>query len=89
MRIEPIVPDRAASPAAGGPAAGAGFAQLVDAAGQALATADGAESAFAHGRGGLQEMVVARARADITLAVAATGAQRVAQALNTLLGMQI
>jgi flagellar hook-basal body complex protein FliE len=89
MRIEPIIPDRAASPAAGGSAAGTGFARLVDAAGQALATADGAESAFAHGRGGLQEMVVARARADITLAVAATGAQRAAQALNTLLGMQI
>ncbi len=91
MRIEPIVPDRGPSPSAvslpHGPASG--FAQLVDAAGQALATADGAESAFAHGRGGLQEMVVARARADIALAVAASGAQRAAQALNTLLGMQI
>jgi flagellar hook-basal body complex protein FliE len=87
MRIEAIVPDRGASPAPIGSANG--FAQLVDAAGQALATADGAESAFAAGRGGLQEMVVARAQADITLAVAASGAQRAAQALNTLLGMQI
>jgi hypothetical protein len=34
-------------------------------------------------------MVVERARADITLGVAAAGAQRAAQALNTLLGMQI
>ncbi len=66
-----------------------GFAQLVDAAGGALDRADAAEAAFAHGRGGLQEMVIERTRADITLAVAASGAQRAAQALNTLLGMQI
>ncbi len=65
------------------------FAQLVDAAGAALGSADAAEAAFAHGRGGLQEMVVSRARADIMLSIAATGAQRAAQALNTLLGMQI
>jgi flagellar hook-basal body complex protein FliE len=91
MRIEPIVPDRSAGPLAGTvpSSAATGFAQLVDAAGQALATADGAESAFAHGRGGLQEMVVARAQADIALTVAASGAQRAAQALNALLGMQI
>jgi flagellar hook-basal body complex protein FliE len=91
MRIEPIVPDRSPSPFATGlpNRAASGFAQLVDAAGQALATADGAESAFTQGRGGLQEMVVARAHADIALAVAASGAQRAAQALNTLLGMQI
>jgi flagellar hook-basal body complex protein FliE len=62
---------------------------VLDAAGNALAKADSAESAFARGTGGLQEMVVERARADITLAVAAAGAQRAAQALNTLLGMQI
>ena len=91
MRVEPIVPDLAPAPSASALPAGASnaFGQLVDAAGAALASADRAESAFAHGRGGLQEMVVARARADITLAVAASGAQRAAQALNTLLGMQI
>jgi hypothetical protein len=94
MRIDSIVPD-AAPPAPAGAriptsgAAGVGFGALVDAAGGVLAKADAAESAFAHGSGGLQEMVVERARADITLAVAATGAQRAAQALNTLLGMQI
>jgi hypothetical protein len=93
MRIDPIVPDTGLNvPArshitASGPASS--FGQLVDAAGSALAKADAAELAFAHGTGGLQEMVVERARADITLAVAATGAQRAAQALNTLLGMQI
>jgi len=90
MRIDPIVPDtggiRLPGPA---PDAASGFAQLVNAAGAQLDSADAAEAAFAHGTGGLQEMVVERARADITLAVAATGAQRAAQALNTLLGMQI
>jgi hypothetical protein len=93
MRIEPIVPDRAfeiPSISALPPAAAAsGFGQIVAAAASVLDRADAAESAFANGRGGLQEMIVERARADITLAVAATGAQRAAQALNTLLGMQI
>ncbi len=90
MRIDPIVPDTAAGKpsSAASPAAG-GFGALVDAAGRALAKADAAETAFAHGTGGLQEMVVERARADIALNVTATGAQRAAQALNTLLGMQI
>ena len=34
-------------------------------------------------------MVVERARADIALQVAATAAQRAAQSISTLLGMQI
>lgn len=97
MRIESLNPDRpleapmvsAIPPDAHAAPPAHPFAQLVDAAGAALGTADAAETAFAHGRGGLQEMVVARARADIMLSVAATGAQRAAQALNTLLGMQI
>jgi flagellar hook-basal body complex protein FliE len=93
MQIQSIVPDGSLDvptvtpiPASAAPN---GFARLVDAAGAALGQADAAETAFARGRGGLQEMVVARAQADITLAVAASGAQRAAQALNTLLGMQI
>lgn len=71
-----------------GDAAGA-FGKLVDAAGAVLAGADRAEAAFASHRGGLQEMVVERARADIALQIAATAAQRTAQSLSTLLGMQI
>jgi flagellar hook-basal body complex protein FliE len=92
MRIESIVPDRALeAPSISRlpDATAGGFAQVLDAAGKSLTDADAAERAFAAGTGGLQEMVVARSRADITLAVAATGAQRAAQALNTLLGMQI
>jgi hypothetical protein len=88
MRIEALVPD-VAPPAAPAPAPGGAFGALVDAAAGVLATADGAERAFAAHRGGLQEMVVERARADVALQIAAAGAQRVTQGLQTLLGMQI
>jgi hypothetical protein len=95
MRFDALVPDRAletpsVSPIPAAASTGStGFGQLVSAAADVLGRADAAEAEFAHGRGGLQEMVVERARADIMLSVAATGAQRAAQALNTLLGMQI
>jgi hypothetical protein len=87
MRVEPLVPDVPAS-AAPAPAGGA-FGDLVDAAGAVLGRAGAAERAFIAGRGGLQEMVVERARADIALQIAAASAQRTAQGLQTLLGMQI
>jgi hypothetical protein len=65
------------------------FARLVDAAGAILEGAERAEAAFAAHRGGLQEMVVERARADLALQVAATAAQRAAQSVSTVLGMQV
>ncbi len=65
------------------------FGALVGAAGALLDRADVAETQFTAHKGGLQEMVVERARADIALQVAATAAQRSAQALQTLLGMQL
>jgi hypothetical protein len=90
MRVELLVPDTAP---ARGPVAGGGgdrgFGALVDAAGAALSRADDAESAFAAHHGGVQAMVVERARADIALTIAATAAQRTAQAVSTLLGMQV
>jgi hypothetical protein len=90
MRVDVLVPD---APAPHGPAVagapGNAFARLVDAAGAILDVADRAESAFAAHRGGLQEMVVERARADLALQVAATAAQRVAQSISTVLGMQV
>jgi len=91
MRVDVLVPDGPAGPPGphAPPADAGGFARLVDAAGQILAGADRAEAAFAAHRGGLQEMVVERARADIALQVAATAAQRAAQSISTLLGMQI
>jgi len=95
VNVQPLVPDAAAAAApdvappspAGG--AGAAFGRLLDAAGSILTSADAAERAFAQHRGGLAEMVVERARADIALQVAAATAQRVAQGVQTLLGMQI
>jgi flagellar hook-basal body complex protein FliE len=88
MHVDAIVPDASPRP----PAAGGdtnGFGALLDAAGARLDAADGAEAAFTAGRGGLQEMVVARAQADVALQIAAAAAQHAVQSLNTLLGMQV
>jgi len=83
--------DDAPLPPGGSP--GAGFAgalqQALDGAEGALSRADTAERAFASGHGGLAEMVVERARADIALALASAAASRVTQGLTTILGMQI
>ena len=72
---------------------GGGFAEALqralDGAEGALSSADAAERAFATGHGGLAEMVVERARADVALALASAAASRVTQGLTTLLGMQI
>ncbi|HEY6235587.1 MAG TPA: hypothetical protein VIW69_10840 [Candidatus Elarobacter sp.] len=86
-----LVPDGPGAPSGPSPtrAGDDAFARLVDAAGSILAGADRAEAAFAAHRGGLQEMVVERARADIALQVATTAAQRAAQSISTLLGMQV
>jgi hypothetical protein len=91
MRVDVLVPDGPAAPHGPQPAGADAnaFARLLDAAGAILTGADRAETAFAAHRGGLQEMVVERARADIALQVAASAAQRAAQSVSTLLGMQI
>ncbi|MBV8582034.1 MAG: hypothetical protein JOZ86_15530 [Candidatus Eremiobacteraeota bacterium] len=98
MRVDQLVPDAAPPsvnvtplpiPGAATDGGANAFARLVDAAGAILDRADLAEAAFAAHRGGLQEMVVERARADIALQVAATASQRAAQGLATLLGMQL
>lgn len=91
MRVDLLVPDAPPIPQqlAAAPGKANAFAQLVDAAGAILAGADRAEAAFAAHRGGLQEMVVERARADVALQIAATAAQRTAQSVATVLGMQL
>lgn len=89
MRVDLLVPDAAAPSAAPQRRDARAFAALVDAAGAIFARADDAEAAFAAHRGGLQEMVVERARADVALQIASTATQRAAQSLQTLLGMQI
>ena len=65
------------------------FDAVLDAAGSALDRADRAEHAFAEHRGGLVEMMVERAGADVMLQLAATAAQRTVQSVSTLLGMQV
>ena len=103
MRIVPLEPDTALDPAAtpldagslgaAQPAGAAPFAaelgRAFDAAGAAFGRADRAERAFLHGRGGLAEMVVERARADALLSLAAATSTRAAQSLATILGMQV
>jgi hypothetical protein len=90
MRIDVLVPDTAAQTREAAPQPGAGaFGALLDAAGALLDGADRAEAAFAAHRGGLQEMVVERARADVALQIAATAAQRTTQALQSVFGMQL
>jgi flagellar hook-basal body complex protein FliE len=95
----PALPDDAstassASPASNGNAAnGSSFGTFVqNALGDAatsLGRADAAESSFARGRGGLQEMVLERAQADVVLSIATATVGRATQALTTILGMQI
>lgn len=91
MRVEPLIPDRApaASPAQP-PRAGLDvFGGLVNGVGAVLEKAQSAEDAFASGRGDLQSAVYERARADVALSVATAAAQRAAQAIQSILNMQV
>jgi len=88
VTVEPLVAD--VPIAASRPARdSSGFLAALDAAGAVFANADRAEAAFVDGRGGLQEMVVARAHADIAIAIATAAASRAAQALGQIFSMQI
>ena len=87
MKIEALQPDLA--PAGPAPASAAAFGRAVDALGALLDGASNAEDRFAAGRGSLQDAVYERARADVALAVATAAAQRGAQALQSLLNLQI
>jgi flagellar hook-basal body complex protein FliE len=88
MTIEPLVPDVSPQPASGAPDAG-GFLAALDAAGSVFDAADRAEAAFARGTGGLQEMVVARAHADIAVAIATAAASRATQALAQIFSIPV
>ena len=97
MTVTPLEPDSplqspsvSSSPAAEGASSFGSFvSRALGAASGALERADAAEHAFAHGRGGLQEMMVERAQADVALSIATTAASRVTQAVSTILGMQV
>lgn|GEM_PF-584184 len=91
--VEPDAPLADAPNGGDAPAGGASFAAALQdafsAAGSALQRADAAERAFARGHGGLQEMVLERAQADVLVSLASATASRAAQALTTVLGMQV
>ncbi len=88
MTVEPISPDLPAAPqsADGG---GADFARALDSIGATLSDATRAENAFAFGSGTLESAVYERARADVALAVATATAQHLAQAVQSVLNMQV
>jgi flagellar hook-basal body complex protein FliE len=87
------LPDAAADAVRAGSGEAASFAgALAKAFGDASASlehADAAERAFTAGRGGLQEMVLERAQADVALSLASAAASRTTQTLSTILGMQV
>jgi flagellar hook-basal body complex protein FliE len=65
------------------------FERALEQAGGAFERAARAEAAFVQGTGGLQEMVVERAQADVVLQIASAAASHVVQSLGTILNMQI
>jgi flagellar hook-basal body complex protein FliE len=86
-----FVPDVAAGSGGADDASafGSALGDALSSASSALERAQRAESAFVSGRGGIQEMVVERAQADIVLSLAATTASRTTQSLATILNMQV
>lgn len=87
MTVEPLVPD--ASPASTPSRDDALFARALDAVAAALSGATRAEDAFAYGRGSLQDAIYERAQADVALSVATATAQRLSQAVQSVLNMQV
>ncbi|MGB6985369.1 MAG: flagellar hook-basal body complex protein FliE [Candidatus Aquilonibacter sp.] len=88
MKVELLQPDAAPVAASGAPDQ-TGFAQALDAIGNVLTDATQAEDAYASGAGSLQDAMYQRAQADVALSVATAAAQRAAQAVQTLLNLQI
>lgn len=87
MRVEPIVPDLPPAPYV--QEDGSDFMHALDAVGNSLTDATRAEDAFAYGSGTLEAAVYERARADVALSVATAAAQRLTQAIQSVLNMQI
>jgi hypothetical protein len=91
VRVELLAPDAPARPpeVSGSSGDTTNFARALDALGSLLGGADDAENAFGAGTGSLQNAVYERARADVALAVATAEAQRTAQAVTSILNMQV
>jgi flagellar hook-basal body complex protein FliE len=88
MIVTPILPDVPLQPVPPRPNAST-FSRALDDAGSALNRADAAEDRFAAHQGSLQDAVFERAQADVVLAIATAAAQRSAQAVQSVLNMQI
>lgn len=89
MRVETLIPDIASVPRSATAPQAAQFGKLLDDLGSVLGKAEKSENAFAAGAGDLQTAVYERARADVALSVATAAAQRTAQALQSILNMQV
>ncbi len=88
MKVELLSPDIPA-PSQSPPSDAPAFSKALDDVGAVLDRATTAENDFAHGRGSLQDAVYERARADVALSVATAAAQRCAQAVQSILNMQM
>jgi flagellar hook-basal body complex protein FliE len=88
MRIETLIPDVPPRLTTNAPQDNT-FGRILDDLGSVLGKAERSEDAFAAGTGDLQTAVYERARADVALSVATAAAQRTAQALQSILNMQV
>ena len=88
MTVRPILPDEARASAPAGVEKNA-FAGIVDALGATLRKGSQAEDVFAAGHGSLRDAVYARAKADVAVEVAAAELRHAAQALQSILTMQV
>jgi len=88
VNVRPLLPDVAPVTARTSPAQST-FAGIVDALGATLHAGSRAEDAFAAGTGSLRDAVYARAKADVAVEVAAAEVQHAAQALQSILTMQV
>jgi flagellar hook-basal body complex protein FliE len=89
VRVEALIPDVSAVTKPPTQPDGGAFAGILDDLGALLGKAEGSENAFAAGAGDLQSAIYERARADVALSVATAAAQRGAQALSSILNMQV
>lgn len=89
MRVETLVPDAAPAARSQNASNANAFAKILDDLGSVLGNAERGEDAFAAGVGDLQTAIYERARADVALSVATAAAQHTAQALQSILNMQV
>lgn len=89
MKVTPLTPDVPTVADVAAQVQADEFGAALNSAGTALMRADRAETTFASGSGALKDAIFERAKADVLVSVAAAAAQRTAQALSTILSMQI